>query len=83
MHINILMNDIRAFGRIPRLTDNNHAEYVLAERLRWARRKHLLSLSQLAELETMPKYVAGRDVAERMNSLVAEIRELGHVPRRK
>ena len=82
MHINILMNDIRAFGRVPRLKDNDHGEYVLAERLRWARRKHLLSQSQLAELETMPKQVVRADVAERMNSLVAQIRELGHVPRR-
>ena len=38
MHINILMDEIRAWGRVPRLTDNDHAEYVLAERLRWARR---------------------------------------------
>ena len=71
--MNTLMEEIRAFGRVPRLTEGNcdKADYVLAERLRWARRQHLLSESQLAELATMPKYVASREVADRISAQVS------------
>ena len=66
--MNTLMDDIRAFGRVPRLTkkprrrentneakrkDTNEDEHLLAERLRDAKRHRHLSEEQLAELAAM------------------------------
>ena len=83
------MDQIRAFGRVPRLTEmdqakrkrkhTNEDEYVLAERLRDAKRKCLLSESQVAELEGMPKYHPKQECAQRMTTLVAEIPPFGRV----
>ena len=48
-----LMADIRALGRLPRLTPGRQDEYRVACRLREARRMGHLSADQLAELEEM------------------------------
>ena len=78
--MNTLMADIRAFGRLPRLTRGNKAEYELADRLRRAKRQDLFSESQVAELDAMPKFDDDQQRAERMSTLMAEIRTLGHLP---
>ena len=71
------MADIRAFGRLPRRTHGNKAEYELADRLRRAKRQDLLSESQVAELEAMPKYDPERERADRLNTLMPDIRASG------
>ena len=48
--MNTLMADIRAFGRVPLLTEGRGDEYALACRLRKAKRHSHLSESQLSEL---------------------------------
>ena len=63
----ILMTEIRAFGRCPKRQQVDMKENALAERLRHFKRKKLLSASQLAEL--------------RAGSLMEKIRTLGRLPR--
>ena len=82
-----LMADIRALGHIPRDRKTRRqgpdvVETALAHRLNHAKRKSQLSESQLAELAELPASEA-REVraAERMETLMAEIRALGHIPR--
>ena len=81
----ILMREIREFGRYPKRQQVDIKENALAERLRHFHRKKLLSASQLAELEQMPR-TEPRDgcqqKAERPEILMEEIRALGHLPRR-
>ena len=50
----ILMTEIRAFGRCPKRQQVDMKENALAERLRHFKRKKLLSASQLAELAELP-----------------------------
>ena len=69
------MAQIRALGRIPRQTAGLGDEYWLARRLQYAKRKNLLTESQLAELAELPE-AESREV-----TLVEEIRALGHIPR--
>ena len=91
-----LMAEIRALSHIPRARG---AEDALCQRLCYAKRKRQLSESQLAELAQLPGWCiresalpVARGVAaqrrlaqtpERMNTLMAEIRALGHIPRHK
>ena len=77
-----LMAEIRALGHIPRRQPGLGDEYSLAIRLRNAKGKRLLSGSQLAELAELPAS-NWREVrmAQRMETLMAEIRALGHIPR--
>ena len=72
----ILMAEIRVLGRLPR------DKSALAQRLRRAQHQSLLSESQLAELAELPGAEA-REVrrAARLDTLMAEIRALGHIPR--
>ena len=77
-----LMADIRALGYLPRKTQALGDEYALASRFQHAKDRGLLSESQLAELAELPVY-NWREVrkAARMETLMAEIRALGHIPR--
>ena len=50
-----LMPDIRALGHVPRTTPGLQEENTLARRLREAKRKRVLSESQLAELAELPR----------------------------
>ena len=75
--MNTLVAEIRALGHLPRRTVGLGAEYLLAGRMRQAMRQGHLSESQVAELEAMPKYDPKRERAERMTTLVAEIRASG------
>ena len=74
-----LMTEIRALGHIPR---GNRVEDALYQRLYKAMRKRELSESQLAELAELPGGES-REVrtAARLDTLMAEIRALGHNPR--
>ena len=76
------MADIRALGYLPRKTQALGDEYALANRFQNAKDRSLLSESQLAELAELPVY-NWREVrrAARMETLMAEIRALGHIPR--
>ena len=76
------MADIRALGYLPRKTQALGDEYALASRFQHAKDRGLLSESQLAELAELPVY-NWREVrkAARMETLMAEIRALGHIPR--
>ena len=74
------MAEIRTLGHLPRWTNRNKAEYLLALRLHNAKRQGHLSESQVAELEAMPKCDPKGERAERMTTLVAEIRLFGRVP---
>ena len=79
-----LMAEIRALGYLPRMRANLREEYALAVRLKWARQLRQLSGSQHAELADMERRVGGvvgSAAAARMESLMAEIRALGHLPR--
>ena len=76
----ILMEEIRALGHLPRRTKGHEVEFALYERLSHAKRNSQLSKSQLAELAGLPT-CSQPDTAERMVSLVEEIRALGHIPR--
>ena len=49
-----LMAEIRALGRVPKMTERHPAENKLAHRLRDAKRYNRLSETQLAELAEMP-----------------------------
>ena len=79
-----LMAEIRALGHIPRMQPGLGNEHSLAVRLRNAKSKSLLSESQLAELAELPG-AESREVrrAARLDTLMAEIRALGHIPRRR
>ena len=80
----ILMGEIRALGRLPRRRPGLGDEYYLAGRLHQARYGNLLSESQLAELAEFGVALAEfqRSVAANPgDTLMAEIRALGHVPR--
>ena len=66
----ILVAEIRALGHIPRY----HHENALYQRWRDAKRQNLLSESQLAELAELP--------SKPMDTLMAQIRALGHIPRK-
>ena len=81
--MDVLMTEIRALGRIPRWA--GRAEKAVSQRLEYAKRNNLLSASQLAELAQMPR-TEPRDApqlaAERMDTLMAQIRALGHIPQR-
>ena len=76
------MAEIRALGYVPRERPAHREEHSLAIRLRFAKTKSLLSESQLAELAALPAS-NWREVrmAQRMDTLMAEIRALGHIPR--
>ena len=76
------MADIRALGYVPRKTRGLGDEYVLATRFHNAKEHSLPSESQLAELAELPVY-NWREVrkAARMETLMTEIRALGHIPR--
>ena len=76
------MAEIRALGYLPRKTQALGDEYALASRFQHAKDRGLLSESQLAELAELPVY-NWREVrkAARMETLMAEIRALGHIPR--
>ena len=76
------MADIRALGYVPRKTRGSGDEYELATRFHTAKEHSLLSESQLAELAELPVY-NWREVrtAARMETLMAEIRAVGHIPR--
>ena len=76
------MADIRALGYLPRKTQALGDEYALANRFQNAKDRSLLSESQLAELAELPPFNwrEGR-TAQRMDTLMAEIRALGHIPR--
>ena len=79
-----LMAQIRALGHLPRKTRGLGDEYSLALRLGIAKSRSLLSESQLAELAQMPRTEprdASQLASERMNTLMVEIRSLGHIPR--
>ena len=83
-----LMAEIRALGHLPRATRGLGDEFNLAHRLQYARKEGRLSQAELAELEAIPRYAAVPPVAERMarvaermNTLMADIRALGHLPR--
>jgi len=67
------MTDIRKLGRVPRRGQGDEAEHALFQRLKDAKRDKILNQSQLAFLEKLP---------ERALSLMADIRKLGHLPRR-
>ena len=69
-----LMAQVRALGHIPREIAGLGDEYWPAKRLQYAKRKNLLSETQLAELAEL--------AAKRMDTLMAQIRALGHIPRR-
>ena len=73
--MNTLMAEIRALGHIPR--HKRGAEDALSQRLYYAKRKRQLSESQLAELAEF------QGSESRMDTLMAQIRALGHIPRRK
>ena len=49
-----MMAEIRALGRVPKMTERQPAENKLAHRLRDAKRYNRLSETQLAELAEMP-----------------------------
>ena len=72
------MAEIRALGHIPRF----HHENALYKRWRYAKSNNLLSESQLAALAELPE-AESREVrgAARLDTLMAEIRVLGHIPR--
>ena len=77
-----LVEEIRALGRIPRWS----VEGPLYHRLQRAQKKNLLSDSQLAELAELhasnrPSKRRELSTAQRMETLMAEIRALGHIPR--
>ena len=79
-----LMDEIRILGHIPRQTPGNGEEYTLACRLRYAKQACLFSDAQLAELADMELRAAGvarSAAAARMETLMAQIRALGHLPR--
>ena len=82
-----LMADIRALGHIPRDRKTRRqgpdvVETALAHRLNHAKRKRLLSESQLAELAGVPAYNwREQRTPQRVETLMAEIRALGHIPR--
>ena len=67
------MAQIRALGRIPR--PSRVAENALCQRLYNAKSKRQLSESQLAELAEL------QGSESRMDTLMAQIRALGHIPR--
>ena len=77
-----LMADIRKLGLLPRRGPGHEAEHALAKRLRSAKQDKILSHSQLAFLEKLPEPEIADRAADRALSLVADIRALGHLPRR-
>ena len=66
-------SEIRALGHIPR--HKRGAEDALSQCLYYAKRKRQLSESQLAELAEF------QGSESRMDTLMAQIRALGHIPR--
>ena len=74
------MEEIRALGHRPRRTKGHEDEFALYERFWHAKRNSQLSESQLAELPELPA-CCRPDTAERMVTLVEEIRAQGHIPR--
>ena len=82
------MAEIRALGRLPRRRMSLGEEYYLATRLRDAKRRDLLSESQLAELAQLEGASAefersegAERLEERRETLMGKIRALGHIPR--
>ena len=76
------MADIRALGYLPRKTQALGDEYALASRFQHAKDRSLLSESQLAELAEVPAYNwREQRTPQRVETLMAEIRALGHIPR--
>ena len=65
----ILMEEIRALGHLPRRTKGHQGEFTLYERLWHAKRNSQLSESQLAELAELPTGCRP-DTAEHMVTLV-------------
>ena len=79
-----LMEKIRTLGRLPRTNKKYGEERALDKQLRRAKKAKLLSASQLAELAQLPRTEprdASQLASERMNTLMVEIRSLGHIPR--
>ena len=72
-----LMAEIRALGHLPREIPGLGDEYNLARRLRKAKTDGRLSAAQLAELAEIPRY---HQSPARMDTLMAEVRALGHRP---
>ena len=76
------MAEIRALGYVPRKTRGLGDECELATQFHNAKEHSLLSESQLAELAELPVYDWREErKAARMETLMAEIRALGHIPR--
>ena len=73
----ILMAEIRALGHIPREAHEN----ALYHRVRHAKSQNVLSESQLAELAELSESNILEVRRARMDTLMAEIRALGHIPR--
>ena len=76
-----LMTEIRALGHIPRDTKSLSDERSLAQRLRKAKSRRLLSESQLAELAQLPRTEprdASQLAAHRMDALAAVYTERVH-----
>ena len=80
-----LMEEIRALGRLPRKTIAERDEKQLYDRLKRAKASNHLSESQLAELAQVagsePRHASQLRVQQRMDTLMAQIRALGHLPR--
>ena len=79
--MNTLVAEIRALSHLPRRTKGFRAEYLLAGRLREAMRQSHLSELQRAELAKVPKYDPERERADCLNTLMADIRAVGRMPR--
>ncbi len=76
----VLVAEIHGLGYLPRRSARRGShEYMLAGRLKEARRHSRLNDAQLAVLAQIPAYGAR---AETGDMLVAEIQGLGHPPRR-
>jgi len=82
--VEILMENIRNLGHLPRLSRERGDEYKLACRLREAKRMGHLNETQLADLDEMARtqgLSAQQRAAPRMLFLMADIRALGRLPR--
>ena len=83
--VDTVLGEIRALGHIPRETIGLADESSLALRLRTLKSRNLLSESELAELAQLPGSEprdASQRAAQRMDTLMADIRGLGCIPRR-
>ena len=82
--INSLMDEIRRLGHQPRRHGEHcRDEHKLGNRLENAKRYRHLSRAQLREIAALPRPQTARSLAveERTNTLMDDIRRLGHLPR--